>query len=316
MKLLTLNTHSLAEQDYESKLYAFAQGVLKERPDVIALQEVNQSQAAPPADPHLLTACGYIPCGGSGGGEESEPSRADNRSQFPGPSPMAGSSQDTEPSPDAMPVLRTDNHAFRLGQILAESGFSCQWTWTAAKTGYGRYDEGLAVFSRLPILDTQQFYITGTRDYSNWKTRNILGVRISAESGTEYVYSVHMGWWDDPEEPFKDQWQRICQGLTHTGTAPVWLMGDFNSPAHVKGEGRDLILHSGWLDSYDMAARKDDGITVSHAIDGWKERGGTPGMRIDYIWTNHPKPVISTRTIFNGAHYPVVSDHFGIIIEY
>ena len=93
-------------------------------------------------------------------------------------------------------------------------------------------------------------------------------------------------------------------------------MGDFNSPSHIKGEGRDLLLRSGWHDSYDMADDKDSGITVSHAIDGWKERGDIPGMRIDYIWTDRPLRVRTSRTIFNGIFYPVVSDHFGTMIEY
>ncbi len=42
MKLITLNTHSLVEPGYENKLKLFAEAVLRERPDVIALQEVNQ----------------------------------------------------------------------------------------------------------------------------------------------------------------------------------------------------------------------------------------------------------------------------------
>ena len=47
MKLITLNTHSLVEPDYENKLKLFAEAVLRERPDVVALQEVNQSMGEP-----------------------------------------------------------------------------------------------------------------------------------------------------------------------------------------------------------------------------------------------------------------------------
>ena len=49
MKLLTLNTHSLIEEAYESKLHIFTDTVLSEKPDIIALQEVNQSISAKPA---------------------------------------------------------------------------------------------------------------------------------------------------------------------------------------------------------------------------------------------------------------------------
>ena len=47
MKLLTLNTHSLIEPAYEAKRDAFVEFIRKEQPDVFALQEVNQTAAAP-----------------------------------------------------------------------------------------------------------------------------------------------------------------------------------------------------------------------------------------------------------------------------
>lgn len=46
MKLLTLNTHSLVEKDYEKKLAYFINWVDRNDYDVISLQEVNQSISA------------------------------------------------------------------------------------------------------------------------------------------------------------------------------------------------------------------------------------------------------------------------------
>ena len=47
MRLLTLNTHSLVEPDYEAKRKFFVDFIAKEQPDVFALQEVNQTASAP-----------------------------------------------------------------------------------------------------------------------------------------------------------------------------------------------------------------------------------------------------------------------------
>ena len=47
MKILTINTHSLQEENYEQKLCWFVESILKERPDIIAMQEVNQTADAP-----------------------------------------------------------------------------------------------------------------------------------------------------------------------------------------------------------------------------------------------------------------------------
>ena len=50
MKLLTLNTHSLREENQEQKLEWFLEAVMAEKPDIIALQEVNQTVSAMGAD--------------------------------------------------------------------------------------------------------------------------------------------------------------------------------------------------------------------------------------------------------------------------
>lgn len=61
MKLLTLNTHSLEEKDYEKKLKIFTEEILKEKPDVIALQEVNQPLDGEEADGEVLKKAASSP---------------------------------------------------------------------------------------------------------------------------------------------------------------------------------------------------------------------------------------------------------------
>ena len=53
-------------------------------------------------------------------------------------------------------------------------------------------------------------------------------------------------------------------------------------------------------------------------IDGWREKlqdRQVDGMRLDYIWCNQAKEVLSSKVMFNGTTAPVVSDHFGVMIE-
>ena len=97
--------------------------------------------------------------------------------------------------------------------------------------------------------------------------------------------------------------------------SPIWLMGDCNSRADIRGEGYDLIRSSGWYDMYEMARMKDQGDTVSGPIDGWKEEGLAPGMRIDYIWCSERVPAAVSRVICNGINGPLVSDHYGLVTE-
>ena len=271
MKLLTLNTHSLLEENYGQKLKEFITTVKRELPDVIALQEVNQRQDATEVSRNRLE--GYVSC---------EPSAA----------------------------VREGNHALAVAEALRASEMIYHWTWLPIKRGYGHYDEGVAVMSRAPIEATDTITVSRTEDYSNWKTRKLLGIQV----GGTWFYSVHLGWWDDPQEPFAAQWAKVNAHVADRGR--VFLMGDFNSPAEKRGQGYDLVILDGWHDTYDMASLKDNGITVSGRIAGWTHRElPAHGARVDHIFCNRPCRVNSSRVVFNGENGAVVSDHFGVLIE-
>ncbi len=269
MKLLTLNTHSLVEENYPEKLKFFVAAIEKEQPDIIALQEVNQSISAPEVPAFKLTGftlCGEIP-------------------------------------------VKTDNHAYNTVKMLSERGVHYRWTWLGIKEGYGKYEEGIALLSKGEITEADILTVSRINDRRNWKTRKIIGIR----TGGQWFYSVHLGWWNDSDEPFQTQWEKLS---AHTGKkGRVWLMGDFNSPAHVKSEGYDMIKSYGWYDTFTLANEKDSGITVGKDIDGWEDGVLPQGMRIDYIWCSERAEITSSQVIFNGSHYPVISDHYGVIIK-
>ena len=166
------------------------------------------------------------------------------------------------------------------------------------------------MFSRAPITAAENLLLSKTNDYSNWKTRRTLGVC----AGDVWYYTVHMGWWKDEEEPFAAQWETLSQAAGAKQTA--FLLGDFNSEADVRGEGYDLILRSGWQDTYRLAQQRDDGYTVVQAIDGWRDAPDAAAKkRIDQIWCSRAAAVKSSRVVFNGLQEPQVSDHAGILIE-
>ena len=275
MKLLTLNTHSIVEENYEEKLQQFADWIIREQPDIIALQEVNQSINEIPAE--NAEQAGYLSC----------------RSE------------------QELPPLRRDNHALRTAQLLRSAGISYHWTWIPLKIGYDIYEEGLAIMSRKPIEDTEQFFISETQDFHNWKTRKILGIKVE----DTWFYTVHLSWWDDPEEPFARQWDRALLHLTDK--KQCFVMGDFNCPAELSGEGYEYVRTSGWHDTWLLAKEKDGGVTIENVIDGWRERLGDEagGMRIDQIWSRERVDVKSSGVVFDGKNGDVVSDHYGVEVS-
>ena len=279
MKLLTLNTHSLQEAEYQKKLNAFVAGILQEKPDIIALQEVNQSVDGPLAGEELRIG------------------------QFP---------------LSCSRLIRQDNHGAQVAHALRQAGIDCSWAWFPIKRGYEKYEEGVALLSLgRTISDVDVCFISKIRDHHNWRTRAVLGVRT--EGADDWFYTVHMGWWEDEEEPFSDQWEKLNAHLSEKAAKEkIWLMGDFNAPDTISGQSYACILASGWLDTYQMACRKDSGITVSGLIDGWREKQQeetAAGMRLDYIFCNQREQIESSCVIFNGRNRPVVSDHFGVLIH-
>lgn len=289
MKILTLNTHSIMEANYEEKLIKFVEALKEISPDLFALQEVNQSQVLP--ETGTAPDTDYVACSPCASGS------------------MAGGSKQNVP-------VRTDNHAYRVAKLLQEAGMQYYWTWLPIKIGYGIMDEGMAIFSKTKIENTDQFFISSSRNYCNWKTRKLLGVHTDGM----WFYSVHMGWWDDEEEPFARQWDRVTAELGAISQT-CFIMGDFNSPADKQKEGYDYVCESGWLDTWQMAEKKDTGITVGGVIDGWRDKSIDAtgqkeiGMRIDYIFCNQEITVKSSQVVFNGVNYDVVSDHYGVLVE-
>ncbi len=261
MKLLTINTHSLIEVNYTQKLEEFIRAVEIEKPDIIAMQEVNQT-----ADKKVVcNAERYFAC-------------------------------------DKTAVIREDNHVYSVSRSLKEY----YWTWLPIKKGYDKFDEGIALMSRSPIVKTDVITVSNITDYSNWKTRKLLGISVS-DYPNDMFFSVHYGWWNDCEEPFESQWNKTVSHMKKYDT--VWLMGDFNNPAEIRNEGYDMIMKSNWYDS-----TSENYTTASTKIDGWNDKHENK-IRIDFILCNKPRKFLSSKPIFDDKEYFVISDHFGVISE-
>ena len=269
MKLLTINTHSILEDNYEEKCIEFADAISKIKPDIIAMQEVNQKISSKTADsPEVF---GYR-----------------GESEIP---------------------IKEDNHALKISRMLEKCGEHYFFCWHGVKCGYGKFDEGIAVFSRFPIDKAEAFLLTGCSEYENFKTRKALAIWTD----DKIFVSVHTGWYDDEDEPFSDQLKRLNKALKPYSDKEIYLMGDFNVPSHREDGGYPEILSSGWYDTYNMALDKDGGYTVEGKIDGWLYE--SERKRIDYIFSNREKRIQSSKTIFNGNNEMRVSDHNGILVE-
>ena len=277
MKLLTLNTHSLHGEDFERRSTILLDCLLRERPDVIAMQEVNQSCDAIPLSAKYLVD-GFV---------------GDAR------------------------MLRQDNYANQLAGQLAQAGAVYFWCWIPVKRGYGRFDEGLAFFTQAPIAEWHSFVISRTREYDDWRCLMALCIRLKdlkhLKKEEAWFCNLHTGWWEDTIDPFFEQWKRFLEQSRIE--EPMWVMGDLNNPPSRRGEGYDQIAADGFYDCYMLAKQRGGETTVFDEIDGWKGSAEAKrGLRLDQIWCNRSVSVGSYRTLLDGIRGEPVSDHAAVLV--
>ena len=279
LKILTLNAHSLhgGREETAKNTERLCDFLSKERPNIIALQEVNQSKDAEYADTdHTDAYYRAVTC--------------------------------------ASPVpMKNDNFALELYWQMAKRGLPYHFTYLPMKKGYGKFDEGLATFSISPIRTSCGFYISRGESYEDFNTRMARLVEI--KECDLMLCNLHTSRYDYKKDPFYDQWKRLMTRLPEDRR--IILMGDFNCPSDVRGEGYDRVCESGYFDMYRLSDERIGGKdTAEGGIDGWKD--GKRGGRIDYIFSSfYPKAKkITYSRVLDGERGEVVSDHYGVMVDF
>jgi len=212
------------------------------------------------------------------------------------------------------------NMVHQILSRLPDRRFSYTMDWS--HLGWDVWLEGSAVLSKYPLNLTASRFVSSadTVPHSNdWKSRNVPMAKLEvAGLGEISLFSVHTGWWDDPDEPFQQQYTRLLEwvGDVSASSAVTILCGDFNVAAG--SAGYEFMLEgSGFADQYALA--NPDGFldaTIGAGADGWEE--SDDGRRIDYILMNDDSPleVARARRVFTSGEFGLVSDHVGVFVEF
>ncbi|MFK4786043.1 endonuclease/exonuclease/phosphatase family protein [Fusobacterium sp. MFO224] len=209
--------------------------------------------------------------------------------------------------------IREDNFIYILLWELEKLERTYDYRWDFNHIGYDLYEEGIGIIFRGNVKEKDGDFIGKTKDTNFWKTRKFS--RVSIEINNEIIdfYSCHMGWWQDEENSFEEQVEDLLRITKERGNR-YFLMGDFNNDAKVREEGYDYLIGKELIDTYNIAEKKDSGITVKGVIAGWEGRN-SKDKRIDLILTNNICKVKESLVIFNGENYEKISDHFGVSVE-
>lgn len=205
--------------------------------------------------------------------------------------------------------LRVDNYGLQLLERLRKLGQEqYSYHWSRSHIGFDKYEEGIAILSKLPIYGVDAFYCSQQTRFDSILSRKIIGITVSYKGQLVDLYSCHINLPGNKAENQLDNVRTIVERTANQHLKV--LMGDFNTDAISDREAYEAIKSLGLYDSYDLANEKDGGITAQKAIDGWA--GHSKEKRLDYIFFNQKVPVLSSRVIFNGQNRAVISDHFGV----
>lgn len=219
-------------------------------------------------------------------------------------------------TPCGIPV-REDNAARLIVQRLREvHRHSFDWFFNWAHVGFEKYEEGNAVLVRGQVRGAATHWLSESQQHDEHWSRNAVAVPVVLESGASLTaIATHTGWWDDARDPFSEQFNRLAQFVTDQKLRPVVVGVDLNAPAG--GPSYTYMEAAGVLqDAYRQA--RPEGMfdrTFPGAIHGWAD---AEGARIDYLLTSRdfPWPASSARVVFDGVSEPMVSDHFGVMVEF
>lgn len=276
MNILTLNAHSWCEPDQPAKIMEVARLLVRERIDVVAIQEANQLHAGIPGAHPVVQVHGDVAAG------------ADNYADL---------------------LARACRHLgvdYQAHWVEAHLGFGIYDEGVAVLVR-AQGPEAPRVQDVVPVL-------VGDYPFADVRRRVVLAVRIEVQGQSLWVASGHFSWWEmDGQPQFAQEWEAFSRWARSCGQELVILAGDLNAPADASGQGADLWRSHGWVDTRDACARPEGCQTIVGGIAGWED--AREAMRIDYVLSNRPVDVDAHRVVFgHDSDTPVVSDHAGVLV--
>ncbi|WP_158256062.1 endonuclease/exonuclease/phosphatase family protein [Corynebacterium sp. 13CS0277] len=207
--------------------------------------------------------------------------------------------------------VREDNYAWLLVRALRALGWEApQWAWAEAHEGFGLYDEGVAIISRHPVeqVEVLPHHTPGTEPYAYSDVRR--RVSLAARINGRWVVTTHLSWWPQA----RTEWEALQPQLENLGGGEAMILaGDINNPAHLRGEGYDLMITSGWVDSFHTAGTVLGEATVHKKIHGWEDN--EEALRIDVVLCTPDLQPTHHEVVFADNTADALSDHSALIVE-
>ena len=227
-------------------------------------------------------------------------------------------------------IIRKDNMALIITDKLKEKfdkEYSYVWDW--AHYGWNVWEEGVAVLSKHPLVESDSRYISTNVSTSNITSRKTIyaSYQMQSKSGVQIgkinFFSVHNHWrTSETDNEQNNQITNIQNMVTEKDSLNPsivsFVCGDFNvnpTSSYPWSEGYfNMINNNEYIDSF-LEIYSDANDIPAKSI--YNTIGGTYPGRIDYIFMQN-KPnvkIIDSQIIFNNDVVESVSDHNGVLTK-
>lgn len=221
-------------------------------------------------------------------------------------------------------IIREDNMALLLSnRIKAKYNSEYNYVWNWAHYGWTIWEEGVAILSRYPLINTEDRYISTYTGTSDITSRKVIYGSYQTPDGVFDIFSAHTHWrLTETDEEQNNQIKKIksmaAEKWSLTPDSLTFICGDFNgnpTSDYPWSEGYTTMMQNDeytdtFLNIYPEANNRP-------AQSMYQTIGGDFPGRIDYIFMkNNPHfKVLDSQIIFTNEIVGSVSDHFGVLTK-
>jgi maltose 6'-phosphate phosphatase len=227
-------------------------------------------------------------------------------------------------APIAEGIIRANNMALIISNSIQEkyqADYHFVWNWS--HYGWTIWEEGVAVLSRYPIIESEDRYISANTSTGSITSRKVIYAACQAPGGLFNIFSAHTHWRTSAtDEEQNNQVNNIKDMVTEKDSlatdAVSFVCGDFNgnpTSDYPWSEGYNTMMRKGdYTDSF-LEIYPD--ANQQPALNIYNTIGGDLPGRIDYIFLekNTRFRVVDSQIIFTPDVVGLVSDHFGVLTK-
>ena len=221
-------------------------------------------------------------------------------------------------------IIREDNMALVISKRIKEkykTDYHFAWNWS--HYGWDVWEEGVAVLSRFPVIQSEDRYISSNTSTGSITSRKVIYASCQAPGVLFNVFSAHTHWRTSvSDEEQNNQVNRIKSMVEEKeSSAPdalSFVCGDFNgnpTSDYPWSEGYNTMMRANdYSDSF-LEIYPDANQRPAQSI--YNTVGGDLPGRIDYIFMkkNARFRVADSQIIFTKDVVGNVSDHFGVLTK-